>query len=347
MGTVTGGPGAPPAGLAALAAQSGGPPALVLALDGPDGARAWAAGLARRGSDEPIRPDAPVRIASVTKTFVAAALLRLWEQQRLDLDAPIRNLVSDETRAALDGDGYDTGAITTRQLLAHTSGLVDHWGMRWYQLQARYLPGRRWTRIEQVRFAMRHGEPVGAPGERFHYSDTGYLVAAEVLERVSGQTMAEAVRSLLRFDAIGLNATWFETLEPRPPGAPLQARQYIGWQDGNGIHASFDLFGAGGLVASAPDLARFFRALASGGVFDQLQTFLLMAEPTPQSLAVRQDYGLGLSRLTIAGRACIGHGGFWSHLAWVCPDTGQAGAIFVTDTERAWALGPVLDSLAP
>lgn len=347
MGETVGGPGPAPAGFDAVAVQPGGPPAMVLALDGGDGARAWAAGRARRGSDEPITPDAPVRIASVTKTFLAAALLRLWEQGRLDLDAPIRGLLSDETRDALDSDGYDTGAITTRQLLAHTSGLADHWGMRLYQLQARYLPGRRWTRIEQVRFAMRHGAPVGAPGERFFYSDTGYLVAAEVLERASGQTMAQAVRTLLRFEAIGLNATWFETLEPRPPGAPLQARQYIGWQDGSSIHASFDLYGAGGLVASAPDLARFFRALAGGSVFDRGETFALMAQPTPQSRASGADYGLGLSLLTIGGRACIGHGGFWSHLAWVCPDTGEAGAVFVTDTERAGAMGAVLDSLAP
>lgn len=347
LGEAVGGPGPAPAGFTAVAAQPGGPDALVLALDGPAGARAWAAGRARRGSDEPISPDAPVRIASVTKTFLAAALLRLWEQGRLDLDAPIRGLLSDETREALDSDGYDTGAITTRQLLAHTSGLADHWGMRLYQLQARYVPGRRWTRIEQVRFAMRHGAPVGAPGERFFYSDTGYLVAAEVLERASGQTMAQAVRSLLRLEAIGLTATWFETLEPRPPGAPLQARQYIGWQDGSSIHASFDLHGAGGLVASAPDLARFFRALAGGSVFERQDTFALMARPTPQSRDSGADYGLGVSLLTIGGRACIGHGGFWSHLAWVCPDTGEAGAVFVTDTERAGALGAVLESLGP
>jgi D-alanyl-D-alanine carboxypeptidase len=315
---------------------------MALAIVGPQGQSAFAAGYTDRARRTPLSPETPVRIASVTKTFVAAALLRLAEDGRLDLDAPVSGLVSANTRAVLEADGYQTGAITTRQLLAHTAGIADHWGMDLYQLQARYQPGKRWTRNEQVRFAMRFGDPVAAPGARFAYSDTGYLLAAEILERASGRDMAQAVRTLLAFDRLGLGSTWFETLEPPPAGALPMAIQFIGWQNGSAIHASFDLFGAGGLVSSAPDLARFFAALADGRVFRHPQTFAMMAAPTPQSLTAGSGYGLGLSTLSLAGQPCHGHGGFWGHLAWVCPQSRTAGAAFVTDTQAAAALGQMI-----
>jgi D-alanyl-D-alanine carboxypeptidase len=338
---VTGGPGEAPAGFAAVA-QAAPAPGLALALEGPQGRRAWAAGYRDRSRRAPLLPDSPVRIASVTKTFLAAALLRLAEDGRLDLDAPVSDLLSGETRALLEADGYQPAAITTRQLLAHTAGIADHWGMDLYQLQARYWPGKRWTRQEQLRFAMRHGDPVGAPGERFAYSDTGYLLAAEVLERASGLPMAQAVRTLLGFERLGLGSTWFETLEPPPAGAQPMAMQFIGWQNGSAIHASFDLHGAGGLVSTAPDLARFFAALGSGKVFQATETLTVMATPTPQSLASGSGYGLGLSTLVIGAQTCHGHGGFWGHIAWVCPESGTAGAAFVTDTQAGGYLGQLM-----
>ena len=69
---------------------------------------------------------APVRIASNTKTYVAAAVLRLWESGRLGLDDPIVDYLTESQAATLRGDGYDLNSITIRLLLTHSAGLFDH-----------------------------------------------------------------------------------------------------------------------------------------------------------------------------------------------------------------------------
>ena len=75
---------------------------------------------------ELLTPLHPMRIASTTKTFVAAAILRLWEQQELALDISIDQYISTDHCAILQGNGYALERISTRQLLAHTSGLFDY-----------------------------------------------------------------------------------------------------------------------------------------------------------------------------------------------------------------------------
>ena len=103
----------------------------------------------------------PFRIASVTKLFVAAAVLRLVEQDRLSLNDAISPSLSDGTRAMLVNGGYDPGRITVSQLLSHSSGLGDHSTLPAY-LQAIFANGqRRWTRGEQIALAMSEGRKAG------------------------------------------------------------------------------------------------------------------------------------------------------------------------------------------
>ncbi len=231
-------------------------PGAVVHLVGPGLDVGAAAGFADRDSGAALTDDATFRIASNTKTFTAAAILRLVEQGSLRLDDPVGGLLGDGTRAALAGDGYDLGAITVRHLLQHTAGVFDHWGDPAYQRAVLDDPARRWTRLEQVRFAVDHGAPLAPPGQAFAYSDTGYLLLGEILERATGQRLGDAYRSLLRLDALGLGATWWEG-DPAPPAAGPRAHQYWSDVDTFGFDPSFDLFGAGGIVASAGDLARF------------------------------------------------------------------------------------------
>jgi D-alanyl-D-alanine carboxypeptidase len=84
-----------------------------------------AAGVADRSTGAPPMPGQPVRIASNTKTFVAAAILRLWEEGRLDLDGSIDRYLSDKSVGTLRFGGYDPQLINLRHLLTHTSGLFD------------------------------------------------------------------------------------------------------------------------------------------------------------------------------------------------------------------------------
>ena len=117
---------------------------------------------------------------------------------------------------AIERDGYDATAITLRHLLQHTSGLYDYASDVDFQVQVLGEPSRRWTREEQVRLAMLEGDPLGEPGEVYAYSDTGYVLLGDVIERATGGTLGAAYRDLLRFDVLGLDSTWLEQVEPEP-----------------------------------------------------------------------------------------------------------------------------------
>ncbi|MCD4750584.1 MAG: beta-lactamase family protein, partial [Thermoanaerobaculales bacterium] len=85
-----------------------------------------ATGFANPENQELMTPDHPVRIASNTKTYIAAAVLRLREEEGIDLDETIAEYLPEAFVSTLEGDGYDPSEITVRHLLTHTGGLYDH-----------------------------------------------------------------------------------------------------------------------------------------------------------------------------------------------------------------------------
>jgi D-alanyl-D-alanine carboxypeptidase len=107
----------------------------------------------------------PFRIASVTKLFVGAAVLRLVEEDRLGLDAALTGLVSPPTEASPRRGGHDAARKTLRQLLAHTAGLRDHSQLPAYSAAFTANLQRRWQRDEQIAFGMEGTRPPGKPGE--------------------------------------------------------------------------------------------------------------------------------------------------------------------------------------
>ena len=276
-----------------------------------------------------VGPAQTVRIASITKTFVAAATLRLVDEGRLSLDAAIGPLLPGPL-----ADGYDLARMTVRRLLSHTAGVFDYAEHPGFLARVMNEPGHVWTRDEQVAFAMDHGDPLALPGERFSCSDTGYLLLGALIETVTAQPMPPAVRTLLGLDRLGLSHTWFEILEAAPRAVPARARQVIDALDVQAIHPSADLFGGGGLVSTPADLTRFLRALFGGDILHEA-TLTAMTTPSIQSVAsTGSGYGLGLSTRTIDGRTCYGHGGFWGVMAWHCPAIKLTIAGFVSKYER-------------
>jgi D-alanyl-D-alanine carboxypeptidase len=277
-----------------------------------------AAGLDDRATGAALSPDAGFRIASNTKTFTAAAILRLVEQGALALDDPIADRLAPETVDALRAGGYRPDAITVRQLLLHTSGVYDYGQDPAYQAAVAADPARRWTRLDQVYWAIDHGGPMGGPGERYAYSDTGYILLGEIAERSSGAPLAQAVRTLLDFGRLALDETYWESLEPAPPGITGRAHQYIGDLDGYGLDPSFDLYGAAGLISTVDDLSTFYRALLRGELFARPQTLATMLQ-IPASNAGPQA-GMGIFRHDVAGVTCWGNAGMWGTFVVTCPD---------------------------
>ncbi len=308
--------------------------------------QAFYVGVAPRepGADTP-PANATLRIASNTKTFVAVAVLKLVEQDRLELDTSLQSVVPENLTSLLEAGGYDTSQITVRMLLQHTSGLPDHAQLDVYFQQIMADTSRVWTRQEQVALAMSDGARVADPGERFAYSDTGYVLLGAILESVTGQSLAAAVRTLVDFDALELNATWWEDLEPAPANAPERFDQQAFGMALSDIDPSVDLYGGGGLVSNLQDLGRFHLMAASGQLFDDPALNAALIKPSPQSLTDGQGgYGMGFFIRTYSGETCYEHSGFWGTLAVYCPDSSLIFAAAVSDAEAGFAtLRPFAD----
>lgn len=278
-------------------------------------------------------PDTPVRVASNTKTFVAATVLRLWEQGRIDLDAAIGPLMSPRLDELMRSGGYDTARISVRQLLSHSAGIYDHAQDERYLPLVLSRPGKRWTREDQVRLAVTWGKPLDPPGTVFHYSDTGYILAGDIIERITGQSLGKAVRTQLQLDRLKLQSTWWEISEDKPPHAPWRARQFIGDVEVTDLDASVDLHGGGGLVMSARDLAILTAELFEGRLFERPGTLQEMLWQGPHKGA--DGYRLGVFVGQANGRDYYWHSGYWGSVAYYVPDTGIAVA-GVTDNHDAY-----------
>jgi D-alanyl-D-alanine carboxypeptidase len=292
------------------------------------------AGIADLASREPLVPGSRFRIASVTKPFVAAATLRLVEDGLLSLDDSVATLLPGEVDEVLRSGGYETETITLAHLLTHTSGIYDFASDAYdptiadgFTAQVHRDPGRRWTRVEQIGFAMSHGKPYGPPGAVYAYSDTGACLVGDVLERTTGLTMGGAIRRLVGYERLGLAHTWQETIEPEPPDLPPLSHQYEGEHDVSDMDASVDLYGGGGLLSTCGDLARFFRALLRGEVFGRAATLETMTTtlsgvPRAEDVSESDDPGraaMFLFRVDAGGESWWGHDGYWGTPAYTCP----------------------------
>ena len=301
---------------------------------GDDGERYGAAAGAADPDGTPMTVHTPVRIASNTKTYTAATYLRLWEQDRVALDASLRAILDEDFTATLEGFGYDPDAITARHLLMHAGGLPDH-------ADASYVrtifddPQHPWTRAEQLELMGERPGPLWPAGGGFSYSDTGYVLLGHAIERATGQRLARAAREQLGFDALGLSSTWWELHEPVPPGepggTPARAHQYLGGAPTHDWSATMDLYGGGGLASSVRDMATFLAGLFRGQVFDDPATLELMrtapGHPNPEA------YRIGLFPRTVAGHDAYSHSGFWGTLSIYVPDLDLAVAGVTLDQD--------------
>lgn len=287
-----------------------------------------AAGMADASVNRPLTTGTPLRIASNTKMFVAATVLRLWEQGGIDLDASVASSATPTLVSVLKARGYRTELITVRQLMSHSAGLYDHGDDPRFIQTVLSDPCHQWTREEQIRLSAQYAGPQCEPGSRFQYSDTGYVLLGDIIERIAGENLGTVVRRELRFEELGLHSLWWELFEPHPSHIEARARQFLDDVDMTDASATMDLFGGGGLVMSARDLASFAKDLFEGRVFDDPQTLAEMLRKGPHDDA--DKYRLGVSVSKINGNVCYSHAGFWGTVVYYSPQQGVAVSGFTT-----------------
>jgi D-alanyl-D-alanine carboxypeptidase len=277
------------------------------------------AGALARGTSRLLQPDDAFRAASVTKHVTAAVVVKLDGEGRVGLDDPLGG----QLNPGLLHRWSVFGALprtTVRQLIAHTAGLPNYFTDDAFLAQLREEPGRTWRPVELVDHAAVHGTPPFSPGEGFEYSDTGFVVAGILVEQVTGRGLHEVYREVV-FDPLGMESTWLEGHEP--PRQREVAHHYTEELDWTTVSPTID-WAAGGLVTTAPDLARYVRGLWSGRILDSERLGELTRWTPgawfPSGHRLRYErYGLGIGENTIEGVELLGHTGFIGAFAFYAP----------------------------
>lgn len=282
---------------------AGVPGALALVVHDSDTTRA-ARGIANLASGEPLDATDRFRAGSITKTFVAALVLQLVAGGSLELDVPVERWLP----------GLVAPAITVRQLLSHTSGLSD------YVDDPTIMSGSVLSPATLTQRALGR-EPIAAPGERYAYASTNYLVLGLLVERVTGEKLATQLAKRI-FRPLALRRTTFQ-----PGAADLVAhgyrrRMHDGIVSGEPVDTAGGsaawAWSAGAVVSDADDLATFMAALMRGRV---------VPRPLFDRMLPSRGYGLGLAAFPTSCGIALGHTGNlegYVSVAWIRPDARRA-----------------------
>lgn len=248
-------------------------------------------------------------IGSNTKTYTSCIMLLLQEKGMLSLDDTIGNWIKNQPNI--------NGQITIRQLLNHTSGLYNYTTNPAFNDSLVMDFARVWNPEAILQFV---GKPYFAPGKSWSYSNTNYLLAGLIIEKVTGKSYPEALRSFI-LDPQNFSHTLlfpFQTTADviaspwstlNIPGYP----QFDVLDSGYANEAMFSLaFSAGGIMATAEDNARFWDALISGKIISdasmkQMRHYVSIGV----NAGHRWYYGLGIFMMdhAVNNHTVFSHGG--------------------------------------
>ena len=298
-----------------------GAPGVLVEVDTPRGDVRVRSGYGNVDRRTPVPWHAKFRIGSNTKPFVAATVLQLVEEGRLSLEDTVERWLP----GVVAGNGNDGTKITVRQLLQHTSGLYNYVGKMPELFLEEEFPDVRFRthRPEQlVALALRE-KPDFQPEEQWNYSNTGYILAGMIIERVTGNTWQHEVRTRI-VEPLGLRDTHLPGTSPflpkphatayeRFPEKGLEADpndpRYGRALDVTHLNPSWG-GAAGDMISTTEDGNRFLKALVGGEVLRPAQLAEMMttvASPRLDAAWPGARYGLGIMWLP---SSC---GGYWSH----------------------------------
>jgi CubicO group peptidase (beta-lactamase class C family) len=268
-------------------------------------------GLADIASNTPVTEDTVFRIASITKTFTAIAVMQLWEQGLVDLDAP----ANDYLRAYKLVPAKATfRPATPRHLLTHTAGIRE----------VLHLPGL--LRMRDLGETVKLGRPVpplseyyqgglrydAEPGTRFMYTNHGFATLGQIVQDVSGKPLDRYFREHI-FDPLGMANTDLVRSERvnAHPATGYELRTH-----GAEPVTDYELIpiGAGGIFSTPRDMARYLAALLGGGANEhgsvlKPATLATMFEPHYRPDPRLAGMGLAFFRADLGGHLVLEHDG--------------------------------------
>jgi CubicO group peptidase (beta-lactamase class C family) len=277
-------------------------------------------GMANLESGTPLEPESVSESGSVAKQFTAASVGLLAVRGKLSLDDDIHRYLPEVP---------DFGTpITIRHLLTHTSGLRDQWALLGL---VGWPPGTEVHSLDLILDLVAHQRRLNfAPGAEYLYSNTGYALAALIVQRVSGKSLAEFSKTEL-FLPLGMTHTQWRDDFRRV--VPKRATAYSPGAGGTWVQDMpfTNVYGNGGLLSTMADLLTWNDALSTGKIPGGRPLVELLETRARLTDGTAIGYALGLLHDDYHGVHEIGHGGatagYRTYLArW--PDRGLSVAVF-------------------
>jgi len=251
-------------------------------------------GVANVELSVPATENTVYQLASVTKTFTAAAIMMLVDEGKLRLDDKITARLQDLPAAWKE--------VTVRHLLNHTSGIKSYTAVRDFFKTAR----KDYTQSEILDLVAKE-RPEFAPGEKWSYNNTGYFLLGMLIEKVTGKKYGEVLEERI-FKPLGMTQTRVNDLHAVIPNR-AQGYTWNGKELRNGEYVSpTQPFSAGMLVSTVNDLMKWDAALRSETLVRK-STLEQMWSPTKLSKGGEEGYGFGWSIAKVNGHRLVAHGG--------------------------------------
>ncbi|MFG2781222.1 serine hydrolase domain-containing protein [Streptomyces prunicolor] len=273
------------------------------------------AGVGNLRTGKPRSADDRYRVGSITKTFVSTVILQLEAEGRLSLDDTVEKWLP----GVVKGNGYDATKITLRELLNHTSGIFnytadDDFGTTYFTKDG-FFQHRYDTKsaADLVAIAMTH-KPDFAPGTSWNYSNTNYVLAGMVIERVTGNSYATEIGrriiNPLHLRATSLPGARVTVPQPSSHAYSKLARTPTGpTYDVTRLNPTI-ASSAGSLISDSSDLDRFYGALLRGELLPPKQLKEMKTTVPAAEGSGYMRYGLGLTDITLpCGVHVWGHDG--------------------------------------
>jgi D-alanyl-D-alanine carboxypeptidase len=323
-------------GLDGLVSEHDFPAAMASVREANGRGRFYAAGAGDLATGAPVPVEGRVRIASATKMFTATVVLQLVGEGKVGLDAPVETYLPGLVR----GDAIDGRDITVRQLLQHTSGLPEYFDVDYQEIRHRYVEPRELVDRALAKPAL------FAPGTSWRYSNTNYVLAGLLVQRVTGRPVGEEITNRV-IRRVGLRDTYWpgvgeETIRGR------HARGYYTPSEPRIDFTEMDPswgWAAGQLVASPGDVNKFLAALVGGRLLKPAQLAEMRETVTAPGLPPNWRYGLGLVRIELScGEVAWGHGGDIDGYETrdAISEDGRAATVVVTALPNAAQAGQLL-----
>ena len=277
-----------------ILAKTGAPSASIAVVK--DGKLAYerAYGIANLAEKRPATPAMRYSIGSISKQFTAAAVLLLAEEGKLALDDKVVRWFPELTRAS---------EVTIRHLLSMTSGYQDFWP------QDYVMPMMLGDATPQQILDGWAKKPLDFdPGTKWQYSNTNYVIAALIVEKVSGMPFHEFLEKRI-FEPLKMTSVANSDQAALPPTDPMRYHRYalgpvrVAPKEGKGW-----MFGAGGLAMTAADLARWNLSLMKRSLL-QPQSYRELERDMQLVAGTSTGYGLGVGVSNAQGRRGVSHGG--------------------------------------